>query len=85
MPGSAIRVHPVAAAGGSLRADARHIARDSDCWKIIIVVAADQGLRRSVAFALVEVEGYSTEPYDTVQRLKPLAGERSARFLMMTY
>ncbi|RVG75536.1 transcriptional regulator, partial [Sinorhizobium meliloti] len=35
--------------------------------KTIIVVAADQGLRRSVAFAL-EVEGYSTESYDTVQK-----------------
>ncbi|PDT85812.1 transcriptional regulator [Sinorhizobium sp. BJ1] len=35
--------------------------------KNIIVVAADHGLRRSVAFAL-EVEGYSTETYDTVQR-----------------
>ncbi|WP_272951325.1 transcriptional regulator [Sinorhizobium meliloti] len=34
--------------------------------KIIIVVAADQGLRRSVAFAL-EVEGHPTESYDTVQ------------------
>nr|WP_276574135.1 transcriptional regulator [Ensifer sp. IC4062] len=34
--------------------------------RTIIVVAADQGLRRSVAFAL-EVEGYSTESYDTVQ------------------
>ncbi|WP_167693528.1 transcriptional regulator [Sinorhizobium meliloti] len=33
----------------------------------IVVVAADQGLRRSVAFAL-EVEGYSTESYDTVQK-----------------
>ncbi len=32
----------------------------------IVVVAADQGLRRSVAFAL-EVEGYSTESYGTVQ------------------
>jgi len=68
VPDSAIRVHPVAGAGGSLRADARHIAGDSDCWKTIIVVAADQGLRRSVAFALVEVEGYSTESYDTVQK-----------------
>lgn len=35
--------------------------------KTIIVIAADQGLRRSVAFAL-EVEGYSTESYDTVQK-----------------
>nr|WP_325052060.1 histidine kinase [Sinorhizobium meliloti] len=35
--------------------------------KTIIVVAADQGLRRSVAFALA-VEGYSTESYDTVQK-----------------
>ncbi|WQO62224.1 transcriptional regulator (plasmid) [Sinorhizobium medicae] len=35
--------------------------------RIIVVVAADQGLRRSVAFAL-EVEGYSTESYDTVQK-----------------
>ncbi|RMI15004.1 transcriptional regulator [Sinorhizobium meliloti] len=35
--------------------------------KTIIVVAADQGLRRSVAFAL-EVEGYSTESYDSVQK-----------------
>lgn len=35
--------------------------------KTIIVVAADPGLRRSVAFAL-EVEGYSTESYDTVQK-----------------
>lgn len=35
--------------------------------KTIIVVAADQGIRRSVAFAL-EVEGYSTESYDTVQK-----------------
>jgi len=33
--------------------------------RIIVVVAADQGLRRSVAFAL-KVEGYSTESYDTV-------------------
>ncbi len=33
----------------------------------IIVVAADHGLRRSVAFAL-EVEGYSTESYDTLQK-----------------
>ncbi|WP_028002378.1 hypothetical protein [Sinorhizobium arboris] len=33
----------------------------------IVVVAADQGLRRSVAFAL-EVEGYSTESYDTVKK-----------------
>ena len=35
--------------------------------KTIVVVAADQGLRRSVAFAL-EVEGFSTESYDTVQK-----------------
>ncbi|AIM02067.1 histidine kinase (plasmid) [Sinorhizobium meliloti] len=35
--------------------------------KTIIVVAADQGLRRSVAFAL-EVEGYYTESYDSVQK-----------------
>ncbi|RVJ84572.1 transcriptional regulator [Sinorhizobium medicae] len=35
--------------------------------KTIIVVAADQGLRWSVAFAL-EVEGYSTESYETVQK-----------------
>lgn len=35
--------------------------------KTIIVVAVDQGLRRSVAFAL-EVEGYSTESYDSLQK-----------------
>ncbi|MDX0140876.1 transcriptional regulator FixT [Sinorhizobium meliloti] len=35
--------------------------------KTIIVVAADQGLRGSVAFAL-EVEGYNTESYDSVQK-----------------
>ncbi|MDW9857067.1 transcriptional regulator [Sinorhizobium meliloti] len=34
--------------------------------KTIIVVAADQGLRRSVAFAL-EVEGYATQSYDTLR------------------
>nr|WP_164838101.1 transcriptional regulator [Sinorhizobium meliloti] len=33
----------------------------------IVVVAADQGLRRSVAFAL-EVEGHSTESYDSLQK-----------------
>jgi hypothetical protein len=33
----------------------------------IVVVAADRGLRRSVAFAL-EVEGYSTESYDSLCR-----------------
>ncbi|MFQ6186691.1 transcriptional regulator, partial [Sinorhizobium meliloti] len=42
--------------------------------KTIIVVAADQGLRRSVAFAL-EVEGYSTESYDTVQKAEASSGE----------
>ncbi|MDX0426264.1 transcriptional regulator [Sinorhizobium medicae] len=35
--------------------------------KTIIVVAVDQGLRRSVAFSL-EVEGYSTESYDSLQK-----------------
>ncbi|WKL27735.1 transcriptional regulator (plasmid) [Sinorhizobium meliloti] len=34
----------------------------------------DQGLRRSVAFAL-EVEGYSTESYDTVQKAEASSGE----------
>jgi len=33
----------------------------------IAVVAADQGLRRSVAFAL-EVEGHSTDSYDSLQK-----------------
>ncbi|MQX46726.1 transcriptional regulator [Sinorhizobium medicae] len=42
--------------------------------KTIIVVAADQGLRRSVAFAL-EVEGYSTEAYETVQKAEAYSGE----------
>ncbi len=49
-----------------IAADARHLARDSNCWmrKTIIVVAADKGLRRPVAFAL-EVEEYATQSYDT--------------------
>nr|WP_280663769.1 transcriptional regulator [Sinorhizobium garamanticum] len=40
----------------------------------IVVVAADHGLRRSVAFAL-EVEGYSTESYDTVQKAEDSSRE----------
>jgi FixJ family two-component response regulator len=40
----------------------------------IVVVAADQGLRRSVAFAL-EVEGYPTESYDTVQKAEASSRE----------
>lgn len=44
----------------------------------IVVVAADQGLRRSVAFAL-EVEGYTTESYDTVQK-----AEHSSRGALCT-
>ena len=48
--------------------------------KTIIVVAADQGLRRSVAFAL-EVEGYSTESYDTVQKAEASSGEALCKIL----
>ncbi|TCN28294.1 hypothetical protein EV184_114123 [Sinorhizobium americanum] len=33
--------------------------------KSIVIVAPDQGLRRSLAFAL-EVEGYSTKAYDSL-------------------
>lgn len=46
--------------------------------KTIIVVAADQGLRRSVAFAL-EVEGYATQSYDTLR-----AAEDASRVALCT-
>ncbi|WP_457812488.1 transcriptional regulator [Sinorhizobium meliloti] len=46
--------------------------------KTIIVVAADQGLRRSVAFAL-EVEGYATLSYDTLR-----AAEDASRVALCT-
>lgn len=46
--------------------------------KSIVVVAADPGLRRSVAFAL-EVEGYPTESYDTVKK-----AEESSRDALCT-
>ncbi|WP_280952477.1 transcriptional regulator [Mycoplana dimorpha] len=36
----------------------------------IVVVAPDQGLRQSLAFAL-EVEGYSTEAYDALWKAEP--------------
>ncbi|WP_370055278.1 transcriptional regulator [Sinorhizobium fredii] len=40
----------------------------------IVVVAPDQGLRRSVAFAL-EVEGYSTECYDALWKAESSSRE----------
>ncbi|QND35625.1 transcriptional regulator (plasmid) [Sinorhizobium meliloti] len=46
--------------------------------KTITVVAADQGLRRSVAFAL-EVEGYATQSYDTLR-----AAEDASRVALCT-
>ncbi|WP_274852561.1 transcriptional regulator [Sinorhizobium meliloti] len=46
--------------------------------KTIIVVAADQGLRRSVAFAL-EVEEYATQSYDTLR-----AAEGASRVALCT-
>jgi DNA-binding response OmpR family regulator len=53
---------------GSRRAGARQIERNFNLLfgRSIVVVAADHGLRRSVAFAL-EVEGYATLSYDTLR------------------
>ena len=49
------------------RASARQFAQDPTLLtdKSIVIVAPDQGLRRSLAFAL-EVEGYSTKAYDSL-------------------
>ncbi|HVK90858.1 MAG TPA: transcriptional regulator [Mycoplana sp.] len=59
------------------RENARQTARDFELLAAenIVVVAPDQGLRRSLAFAL-EVEGYSTEAYDALWKAE-LSSQRS--------